>query len=182
MIGYLYNRVPVMRYKESVGQLSYLQRASELGNVELIYAGLGSTPWKINRGVFYVVLELYEEFRQRYKDYKIPLVYLHSGILNKALRDAGSRITVSSEQAESLGLNVRGRGNAGFGNLVTISDEVKSSIDESDETRELKDLLIDLAGKEGGLEGKDDEELLDAVTNAKGKNESDEKDKEEDED
>jgi len=127
-----------------------------------------------------VLTKLHDEFRQRYKNYKIPLVHLRSGILNKALRDAGSRITVTSEQAEALGLNVRGGGNAGFGNLVTISDEAKSSIDESDETRELKDLLIDLAGKEGGLEGKDEEELLDALANAKGKNESDESDKEHD--
>ncbi|KAF9264462.1 DNA/RNA polymerase [Marasmius fiardii PR-910] len=60
--GYIYNKVPVMRYKESVEQQSYLKHASELGNVELVYAGLdvlGSTPWKINKKVFDVVLEVW---------------------------------------------------------------------------------------------------------------------------
>jgi DNA-directed RNA polymerase len=51
-----------MRYKDSQEQLSYLKHASGLGNVELVYAGLdvlGSTPWKINRDVFDVVLEVW---------------------------------------------------------------------------------------------------------------------------
>ncbi|THV02643.1 DNA/RNA polymerase [Dendrothele bispora CBS 962.96] len=115
-----------------------------------------------------VLTKLHDEFRERYKNYKIPLVHLRNGILNKALRDAGSRITVTSEQAESLGIGARGGSNSNsFGNLITVSDEEKSSIDESDETRELKNLLIDLAGKEGGLEGKDEEALIDSMTNAK---------------
>jgi DNA-directed RNA polymerase, mitochondrial len=49
-----------MRFKDSQEQLSYLRHASDLGNVELVYAGLdvlGSTPWKINRNVFDVVLK-----------------------------------------------------------------------------------------------------------------------------
>jgi DNA-directed RNA polymerase, mitochondrial len=49
-----------MRFKDSQEQLSYLRHASDLGNVELVYAGLdvlGSTPWKINRSVFDVVLK-----------------------------------------------------------------------------------------------------------------------------
>ncbi|EEB97159.1 hypothetical protein MPER_03573, partial [Moniliophthora perniciosa FA553] len=60
--GYMYNRVSAMRYKDSVEQQSYLRRASELGNVELVYAGLdvlGSTPWKINKKIFDVVLEVW---------------------------------------------------------------------------------------------------------------------------
>lgn len=51
-----------MRFKESLEQQSYLNHASELGNVELVYAGLdvlGSTPWKINRKVFDVVLQVW---------------------------------------------------------------------------------------------------------------------------
>jgi DNA-directed RNA polymerase len=51
-----------MRFKDSQEQLSYLKHASALGNVELVYAGLdvlGSTPWKINRSVFDVVLKVW---------------------------------------------------------------------------------------------------------------------------
>jgi DNA-directed RNA polymerase len=51
-----------MRFKNSVEQRSYLKYASELGNVELVYAGLdvlGSTPWQINKRVFDVVLEVW---------------------------------------------------------------------------------------------------------------------------
>ncbi|KAL0061581.1 DNA-directed RNA polymerase [Marasmius tenuissimus] len=60
--GYFFNQVPAMRYKDSIEQQSYLKHASELGNVELVYAGLdvlGSTPWKINRAVFDVVLKVW---------------------------------------------------------------------------------------------------------------------------
>ncbi|EGO20169.1 hypothetical protein SERLADRAFT_363576 [Serpula lacrymans var. lacrymans S7.9] len=60
--GYLYNKSSAMRFKDSQEQQSYLQHASELGNVELVYAGLdvlGSTPWKINRNVFDVVLTVW---------------------------------------------------------------------------------------------------------------------------
>lgn len=51
-----------MRFKESIEQLSYLRHASTLGNVELVYAGLdvlGNTPWKINRKVFDVVIQVW---------------------------------------------------------------------------------------------------------------------------
>ena len=51
-----------MRFKDSQEQMSYLKHASALGNVELVYAGLdvlGSTPWKINRNVFDVVLTVW---------------------------------------------------------------------------------------------------------------------------
>lgn len=54
--------VSAMRFKESIEQQSYLNHASELGNVELVYAGLdvlGSTPWQINRKVFDVVLKVW---------------------------------------------------------------------------------------------------------------------------
>ncbi|THH27449.1 hypothetical protein EUX98_g6736 [Antrodiella citrinella] len=60
--GYLYSKIPVMRYKESVEQLAYLRKASELGHVELVYAGLdvlGSTPWQVNRAIFDVVLKVW---------------------------------------------------------------------------------------------------------------------------
>ncbi len=51
-----------MRYKECQEQQSYLREASTLGNVELVFAGLdvlGSTPWKINKDIFDVVLNLW---------------------------------------------------------------------------------------------------------------------------
>jgi DNA-directed RNA polymerase len=51
-----------MRYKNSQEQLTYLKHACSLGNVELVYAGLdvlGSTPWKINRKIFDVVLKVW---------------------------------------------------------------------------------------------------------------------------
>ncbi|KIK64988.1 hypothetical protein GYMLUDRAFT_160261 [Collybiopsis luxurians FD-317 M1] len=60
--GYMFNEVSAMRFKESVEQASYVVHASELGNVELVYAGLdvlGSTPWQINRKVFDVVLQVW---------------------------------------------------------------------------------------------------------------------------
>ncbi|KAJ8690626.1 DNA-directed RNA polymerase [Pleurotus ostreatus] len=60
--GYFYNKTSAMRFKDSVEQLAYLKHASQLGNVELVYAGLdvlGSTPWRINRPVFDVVLAVW---------------------------------------------------------------------------------------------------------------------------
>ncbi|KAI0798166.1 DNA/RNA polymerase [Abortiporus biennis] len=60
--GYLYNKTSVMRYKDSQEQSSYLRQAAEQGSVELIFAGLdvlGTTPWKINKDVFDVVLEVW---------------------------------------------------------------------------------------------------------------------------
>ncbi|EPS99209.1 hypothetical protein FOMPIDRAFT_1024277 [Fomitopsis schrenkii] len=60
--GYIYNKSSAMRFKESQEQASYLRRASSLGNLELVYTSLdilGSTPWKINRQIFDVVLEVW---------------------------------------------------------------------------------------------------------------------------
>lgn len=51
-----------MRYKDSVEQQIYLKEASKNGQFELVYAGLdvlGSTPWRINRKVFDVVIEVW---------------------------------------------------------------------------------------------------------------------------
>ncbi|KAJ7657863.1 hypothetical protein DFH06DRAFT_1197343 [Mycena polygramma] len=60
--GYLYSKSMVMRFKDSMEQRSYLKHASEQGHVELVYAGLdvlGSTPWRINKRIFDVVLEVW---------------------------------------------------------------------------------------------------------------------------
>ncbi|KAJ7088569.1 DNA/RNA polymerase [Mycena crocata] len=62
--GYLTLRTHVMRFKESVEQRSYLKQASEQGNIELVYAGLdvlGSTPWRINKRIFDVVLKVWND-------------------------------------------------------------------------------------------------------------------------
>lgn len=51
-----------MRFKDSQEQLSYLKRASDMGNMELVYAGLdvlGVTPWRVNRAIFDVVLAVW---------------------------------------------------------------------------------------------------------------------------
>jgi len=51
-----------MRFKDCQEQQSYLQHASSLGNLELVYAGLdvlGSTPWQINRKIFDIVLQVW---------------------------------------------------------------------------------------------------------------------------
>ena len=48
-----------MRYKDAVEQFGYLRQGSEQGKLELIYPGLdvlGSTPWRINKDIFEVVL------------------------------------------------------------------------------------------------------------------------------
>ncbi|KAG5335655.1 hypothetical protein C0989_000845 [Termitomyces sp. Mn162] len=60
--GYLTTQNSAMRFKDSAEQQSYLKAASLKGNVELVFAGLdvlGSTPWKINRRIFDVVLEVW---------------------------------------------------------------------------------------------------------------------------
>ncbi|KAI6030315.1 hypothetical protein EDC04DRAFT_2572269 [Pisolithus marmoratus] len=60
--GYFYNKSSVMRFKDCAEQQVYLEHATTLGNVELVYAGLdvlGSTPWKINRQIFDVVLQVW---------------------------------------------------------------------------------------------------------------------------
>lgn len=51
-----------MRCKDSQEQLSYLKEASLRGNLEMVYASLdilGSTPWKVNREIFDVVLQVW---------------------------------------------------------------------------------------------------------------------------
>ena len=67
-----------MRFKDSAEQLSYLKHASALGNVELVYAGLdvlGSTPWKVNRNVFDVVLKVWNSGERMGK--LPPVTYEH---------------------------------------------------------------------------------------------------------
>lgn len=60
--GYLYNKTSVMRFKESIEQETYLQKAIDDGKMELVLAGLdvlGSTPWRINKNVYEVVLKVW---------------------------------------------------------------------------------------------------------------------------
>jgi DNA-directed RNA polymerase len=58
--GYLVHHVPIMRFKDSPEQKSYLKEASDQGHLEPVFHGLdvlSSTPWSINRKVFDIVLE-----------------------------------------------------------------------------------------------------------------------------
>ena len=51
-----------MRFKDSVEQEVYLREATNAGAAELVYAGLdvlGSTPWKINKPIFDVVIQVW---------------------------------------------------------------------------------------------------------------------------
>lgn len=51
-----------MRFKDSHEQQVHLREATAAGNVELVYAGLdvlGSTPWKINKGIFETVVKVW---------------------------------------------------------------------------------------------------------------------------
>ncbi|OCF41176.1 DNA-directed RNA polymerase, mitochondrial [Kwoniella heveanensis CBS 569] len=60
--GYLLHSVPIMRYKESAEQQSYLKTASEQGHLEPVFHGLdvlSSTAWSINRKVFDVILNVW---------------------------------------------------------------------------------------------------------------------------
>lgn len=52
----------LMRFKESVEQEKYLKSSIREGNIELVMEGLnvlGRTPWKINKDVFDVVLQVW---------------------------------------------------------------------------------------------------------------------------
>lgn len=60
--GYLYNKSSAMRFKDSYEQELYLKQATSSGSVEMVYAGLdvlGSTPWKINRPIFDIVVQVW---------------------------------------------------------------------------------------------------------------------------
>ncbi|KAF7293147.1 DNA-directed RNA polymerase [Mycena chlorophos] len=60
--GYLNAKNSAMRFKDSMEQRSYLKYAADNGHVELVFQGLdvlGSTPWRINRRIFDVVLEVW---------------------------------------------------------------------------------------------------------------------------
>ncbi|KAF8870011.1 hypothetical protein CPB84DRAFT_1645241, partial [Gymnopilus junonius] len=60
--GYIYYKSYAMRFKDSHEQEVYLRKATNAGNVELVYAGfdvLGSTPWKINKDIFDIVITVW---------------------------------------------------------------------------------------------------------------------------
>ncbi|KZO97648.1 DNA/RNA polymerase [Calocera viscosa TUFC12733] len=67
--GYMYSKsrafisaAPVMRFKDSLEQSSFLRSASSAGHLESMFAALdvlGSTPWTINRPIFDVVLTVW---------------------------------------------------------------------------------------------------------------------------
>ncbi|PPQ65459.1 hypothetical protein CVT24_010790, partial [Panaeolus cyanescens] len=60
--GYLFSKSSAMRFKDSYEQEIYLKQATAAGSVEMVYAGLdvlGSTPWKINRPIFDIVVQVW---------------------------------------------------------------------------------------------------------------------------
>ena len=51
-----------MRFKDSQEQAVYLQQAASQGHVELVFAALdvlGNVPWRINKPIFDIVLEVW---------------------------------------------------------------------------------------------------------------------------
>ncbi|KAG6843409.1 hypothetical protein H0H87_004871 [Tephrocybe sp. NHM501043] len=96
-----------------------------------------------------VLKKLDAEFRERYKDYKIPLVSLKNGSLLRGLHALGSRIVVTPQQAKSLD---------GLRELLEISEEKDTrttDIDESEVTNvtNLRDELNAQAGAEVDEDG-----------------------------
>ncbi|GLB44584.1 putative DNA-dependent RNA polymerase catalyzes the transcription of DNA into RNA using the four ribonucleoside triphosphates as substrates [Lyophyllum shimeji] len=73
-----------------------------------------------------VLQKLDAEFRERYKNYKVPLTSLRVGKLLKGLHSMGSRIVVTPEQAKSLGA---------LQDLLVISETEKTTVDESEAER-----------------------------------------------
>ncbi|KAJ2915358.1 hypothetical protein MD484_g5087, partial [Candolleomyces efflorescens] len=60
--AYLFSKASLMRFKDSVEQQKYLEAAVRSGNIELVMEGLnvlGRTPWKINKQVFDVVIQIW---------------------------------------------------------------------------------------------------------------------------
>lgn len=58
--GYLFHRIPVMRMKDSIEQVTYFREAAKAGQLDDVFRGLdvlSSTPWRINENVFNVVLQ-----------------------------------------------------------------------------------------------------------------------------
>ncbi|KAG6812715.1 hypothetical protein H0H92_001076 [Tricholoma furcatifolium] len=97
-----------------------------------------------------VLKKLEAEFRERYKDYKIPLVSLKNGSLLRGLHKLGSRIVVTPEQARSLD---------GLRELLEISlDTETTAIDES-EVRNVANLRDEL-NAQAKAEGVDEDEMV----------------------
>ncbi|KAF9522502.1 hypothetical protein CPB83DRAFT_911296 [Crepidotus variabilis] len=62
--AYITRSASAMRFKSSIEQELYLREATSSGSCSLVYAGLdilGSTAWKINKGVFETVLKVWND-------------------------------------------------------------------------------------------------------------------------
>ncbi|TFK29098.1 mitochondrial RNA polymerase [Coprinopsis marcescibilis] len=62
--AYLFSKAHLMRFKEGIEQEKYLDEAIKKGNMELVMAGLnvlGRTPWQINKNIFEVVLQVWNQ-------------------------------------------------------------------------------------------------------------------------
>jgi DNA-directed RNA polymerase len=64
---------------------------------------------------------IFQQFRDRYKGFKVPLFNVRAGGLLKKLRDSGTRISVTSEQAKKL---------RRLEQILTISEVNKTAIDD----------------------------------------------------
>jgi DNA-directed RNA polymerase len=89
-----------------------------------------------------VLQKMLEEFHERYKGYKIPLVFMKQGSLLKQLIAAGAKIVATKEQASSL---------TSLGKLIEVSDNAQQS-------------TVD----EGAMEGSDLKKLVDILNESKG--------------
>jgi DNA-directed RNA polymerase len=69
---------------------------------------------------------IFQQFRDRYRGFKVPLVNVRTGGLLKKLRDSGTRMSVTSEQAKNL---------RGLEQILTISEVNKTAIDDLGNSR-----------------------------------------------
>lgn len=95
-----------------------------------------------------VLQKVQEEFLERYRGYKVPLHFLTSGNLSKALVSAGSQVIATRDQAQSL---------TALGKLVTIDDDAENStVDEAAvESADLKKLVDILNESSGSISDSD---------------------------
>ena len=114
---------------------------------------------------------------ERYKGYKIPLVHLRVGNLAKQLRNAGSRIIATPEQAASL---------EGLKDLLVVSETEAPTVDESEvpaSVETLKGYVARLSGDDGSAPSRNTDgkgtssavqDLVDSITEEEDADEDDE--------
>ncbi|KAF5375440.1 hypothetical protein D9615_007971 [Tricholomella constricta] len=107
-----------------------------------------------------VLKKLESEFRERYRDYKVPLTSLKAGRLMKELHDLGARLVVTPGQAKTLGA---------LQEFLVISETGQTTtIDESEAQRalELSEEVDACAEVEAAVEDEDFEFDEEAISHA----------------